>query len=77
MEQDQLSVYRFVYTTAGQEISPRHMWGTRDAIATLRECAPIQETERHVDSTLVDRHGFYFEPMPAAAVAFDEGHLRR
>lgn len=54
-------VFRILCSTAGQEISPGHMWGTLEAIATLENCVPIPSTERLVDRSTLDAHGFLFE----------------
>lgn len=65
MDDQKLAVYRFQFKTAGQLISPGHMWGTRDAIATLRDCEPIATTERTVNRKLLDMAGFYYEDTPS------------
>ena len=73
MRPDQkVTVYRFMYVSAGREISPRHMWGTRDAIATLRDCVPVDATAREVHRKLLDPHGFLFEHTPSNFSDIDE-----
>jgi len=65
VDDHKLAVYRFQFKTAGQVISPSHMWGTRDAIAALRDCEPIAGTERTVHRELLDMAGFYYEDAPS------------
>jgi len=73
MRPDQkVTVFRLMYVTAGQEISPRHMWGTRDAIATLRDCVPVEASAREVHRKLLDPHGFLFEHTASTFAEIDE-----
>lgn len=67
-----MSVFRFTYCTAGQDISPGHMWGTREAIASLRGCRPLEHTERTVHRNLLDASGFYYEDTPTLFQAIEE-----
>jgi hypothetical protein len=54
-------VYRFACAGGGAaRLSPQHMWGTLEAIATLTQCEPLMETERPVHAKLLE-NGFYFE----------------
>ncbi len=73
MRPDQkVTVYRLMYATAGRDIMPRHMWGTREAIATLRDCVPVEESAREVHRKLLDPHGFLFEHTPTPYSEIDE-----
>jgi len=66
------AVFRFVCRSATGSISPQHMWGTREAIRSLRNCVPIAESERRVHPKLLDAFGFYFEHAPSLFVEIDE-----
>jgi hypothetical protein len=75
-----VTVYRFCRTTEGREISPRHMMGTLEAIALLKDCKPLSTSARIVDVKLLES-GFFFEATnsifthidePAAAIAGDD-----
>lgn len=70
------TVYRFVCRSPSGSISPQHMWGTRDAIRSLRNCVPINESERRVHPKLLDAFGFYFEHSPSLFVPIDEPEPR-
>ena len=72
MEDRDQQVFRFTYRTAGSDISPGHMWGTREAIATLRGCVPIEDTARSVHAKLLDAAGFYYEETPTVFLAIEE-----
>ena len=72
MEDNKLEVFRFTYRTAGQDISPGHMWGTLEAIATLRGCSALEGTVRTVHRKLLDASGFYYEETPTLFVAIEE-----
>jgi hypothetical protein len=72
MDDHQHDVFRFTYRTAGQDISPRHMWGTREAIATLRGCVAIEASGRRVHRKLLDAAGFYYEDTPTLFQAIEE-----
>ena len=61
MNDQEVSIYRLIYSTAGQEISPGHVWGTVEAISTLPCCVPLPATERKVPATMLDANGFLFE----------------
>jgi hypothetical protein len=65
VDDHKLAVYRFQFRTAGQVISPGHMWGTREAIATLKDCELIASSERTVHRKLLDMAGFYYEDTPS------------
>ena len=65
-----VTVYRFRKLEGGHEISPRHMWGTPDAIAALGAEA-LLETERLVHRKLIEA-GFFFEQAPANYIAIEE-----
>ena len=73
MRPDQkVTVYRLLYVIAGRQISPRHMWGTREAIASLRDCMPDESSARDVHRKLLDPHGFLFEHTPSTYSEIDE-----
>ena len=72
MDKSVAPVYRLTYSTAGQEISPGHMWGTLEAIATLRDCAPLRSSERFVPNEALDAYGFYFEETKSVYLQLDE-----
>lgn len=73
MRSDQkVTVYRFVRGTQGQGGSPRHMWGTREAIATLDGCVPVESSAREVHRKLLDPHGFLFEHTASTFSELDE-----
>jgi hypothetical protein len=72
MDDHKVEVYRFTYQTAGRDITPSHMWGTPAAIATLRDCAPLRDTERRIHRKLLDEAGFYFEQTPTAFETIEE-----
>jgi hypothetical protein len=67
-----LAVYRFQFSKAGQTISPGHMWGTKDAISTLQDCVPIDDSERRVHRKLLDAAGFYYEETASLFQHLDE-----
>jgi hypothetical protein len=54
-------IYRLTYVTAGQEVSPGHVWGTVEAIEGLEDCGPVYSSERRVPRAILDAHGFLFE----------------
>ena len=54
-------VYRLVYTTDGQEVSPGHIWGTAEAISSLANCRVIFSSERQVPRASLDVAGFLYE----------------
>jgi hypothetical protein len=62
-EESLVTVYRFRREEPGNHASPRHMWGTLEAIAMLDECTPILDSAREVHATLLD-NGFYYEHSP-------------
>ena len=70
-KQQELQVYRFVYEGSYKAISPQHMWGTRQAIASLHACAILEQTERRVAPDELDPHGFYFEQPVGTTVAVE------
>lgn len=70
--QDVVTMYRFRYLALGNEVSPRHMWGTREAIATLHECTPLDDTAREISRDLVDLAGFYYEHAPSVFIDIEE-----
>ena len=73
MRPDQkVTVFRLVRVAEGRDISPKHMWGTREAIATLRDCAPDESSAREVHWKLLDSHGFLFEHTPSIFSDIDE-----
>lgn len=65
-------VYRFARMERGRPISPQRMWGTLEAIATLKDCTPMMETARTVHHKLLE-DGFYFEQVPTSYRHIDEG----
>ena len=67
-----MEVFRFTYRTAGRDISPGHMWGTREAIATLRGCLPLEPTGRLIHHELLDPAGFYYEDTPTLFQPIEE-----
>ena len=72
MDDHKLTVYRFTFRAAGQEITPGHMWGTLEAIATLHDCIPLEATERRVHRKLLDMAGFYYEETASLFQHIDE-----
>lgn len=58
---DTVLIYRLVYSTAGQETSPAHLWGTLEAISHVEGFAPILSTARPVPRSALDAQGFLFE----------------
>jgi hypothetical protein len=72
MDDSKLQVFRFTYRTVGQDISPGHMWGTREAIATLKGCSPLEATRRDVHRKLLDTSGFYYEETPTLFQPIEE-----
>ncbi len=71
-EHNIVEVYLFKWTGEnGCEYSPRHMWGTADAIATLRHCTLLPGTVRRVHRKLLEG-GFLFEQVDSAYVAIEE-----
>lgn len=67
---DPLTVYRFKRTDGGREISPQHMWGTREAIAGLGGCLLLEETARQVDSCHVEG-GFFYDIPESVSIKID------
>lgn len=69
-------VYRFEAVSWGRKVSPRHMFGTLDAIAALGGL-PLMATAREVDASALEA-GFLFEPFnaPEPAVALDTASRR-
>ena len=62
MEQEYALVYRLMYSVVGgHEVSPSHIWGTVEAIATLGDSQPIYSTERRVPRRDLDAAGFLYE----------------
>jgi len=73
MRPDQkVTVYRLKSVGPGREIRPRHMWGTREAIASLPDCVPDESSARVVHRKLLDPHGFLFEHTPSVFSEIDE-----
>lgn len=66
-----VTVYRFCRFADGREISPRHMMGTLEAIATLAGCRPIAASARIVDAKLLEG-GFFFESTNSLFTHIDE-----
>jgi hypothetical protein len=58
-----VTVYRFTCSIPGHAITPLYMAGTREAIARLEGCAPIEESARVIDMKLLEE-GFFFEDAP-------------
>ena len=56
-------VYRFENESCGRRVSPRHMFGTLEAIRSLGGL-PLLETRREVDAAALEA-GFLFEPFNA------------
>lgn len=62
MTQEQFAlVYRLIYTVAGQEMSPSHIWGTVEAIASMGNARPVYASERQVVRSDLDAAGFIYE----------------
>lgn len=55
----------------GREIRPRHMWGTREAIAALDGGILLEETAREVDASQVDV-GFFFDIPESVSLDIDD-----
>jgi len=72
LDDHNVTVFRFRRIDSGREISPQHMWGTAEAIATLPGCELRPETARRVHRKLLDVGGFYFEHAPSRYVEIDE-----
>jgi len=72
LDDHKVTVYRLRRVESDREISPQHMWGTEEAIATLPGCEPLPETARRVHRKLLDPTGFYFEHAPSPYVNIDE-----
>ena len=73
MRPDQkVTVYRLRRIAEGRDVSPKHMWGTREAIASLHGCIPDESTAREVHRKLLDSHGFLFEHTPSTFSDIDE-----
>lgn len=72
MDDHKVTVFRFRRIESGREISPRHMWGTEEAIATLPGCEVLPETARRVHRKLLDPSGFYFEHAPSQFQKIDD-----
>jgi hypothetical protein len=68
--QNMVLVYRFRHTTV-QTASPQHMWGTVEAIASLRGCEPLVDTARRVHSKLLE-DGFLYEHTATTYLSLDE-----
>jgi hypothetical protein len=66
-----VTVYRFSRIADGREISPRHMMGTLEAVATLEGCQPISASARVVDVKLLEG-GFFFESTNSIFTHIDE-----
>ena len=56
-------VYRLLFTMDGEEVTPGHMWGTADAIATIGNCRPLYTTERQVHREMLDAAGFMYDHL--------------
>jgi hypothetical protein len=70
-----ITVFRFTYAKDGRAISPRHMWGTREAIAALPHCGVVDGSDRQVLGELVDPAGFYFEQADSLYIRIEQqGH---
>jgi hypothetical protein len=70
-EQATVTVFRFRFTTLGKVVSPKHMWGTPEAIAALCDCTPTGEV-REVPAPLLDAAGFYYEHTPTVFLDIQE-----
>ena len=68
--QNMVLVYRFRQTTI-QTSSPRHMWGTLEAIASLGGCEPLMDTARRVHGKLLE-DGFLYEHTATTYRSLDE-----
>jgi hypothetical protein len=55
----------------GREIRPRHMWGTREAIAGLDGGVLLEETVREVDASQVEG-GFFFDIPESISLDIDD-----
>lgn len=71
-EHNIVKVYLFKWMGEnGCEYSPRHMWGTAEAIAGLKHCVLLPGTLRHVHRKLLEG-GFLFEQVDSAYVEIEE-----
>jgi hypothetical protein len=66
-----VTVYRFCRITEGREISPRHMMGTLEAIALLKDCKPLSTSARIIDVKLLESV-FFFEATNSIFTHIDE-----
>jgi hypothetical protein len=66
-----VTVYRFTCRIPGHAITPKYMAGTREAIAQLQACVPIEESAREVEAKLLEE-GFFFEDAPYNFVPIED-----
>ena len=67
-----VTVYRFRRVDDGETRSPRHMWGTLQAIGRLHRCEPIADTARQVPADEVDAEGFFYDTPDTPGVKIDD-----
>lgn len=67
---DQVTVFRFRRSEAGRDISPQHMWGTREAIAGLGGCILLEDSARSVAAAQLEG-GFFYDIPDSISLKLD------
>ena len=67
-----MTVYRFRRVDGSDPLSPRHMWGTLQAIGRLHRCEPIPGSARQIPAEEVDAEGFFYDSPDTPNLRIDE-----